>query len=89
MTVSLNSDNITSINVTSTADNSRTKQNIISSNISNCTYIVNGYKMVGNAVPVKFAEHLATAIHTYLAPITPSDLIARSGVKPGKKTTRL
>ena len=51
--------------------------------------IVNGYKMVGNAVPVKFAEHLATAIHTYLAPITPSDLIARSGVKPGKKTTRL
>ena len=51
--------------------------------------IVNGYKMVGNAVPVKFSEHLANAIHKYLSPLTLSDLIATSKAKPGKKTTKL
>jgi DNA (cytosine-5)-methyltransferase 1 len=52
------------------------------------TNVVNGYKMVGNAVPVKFAEHLAIAIHKYLAPLTASDLTATSKAKPGKKTTK-
>jgi len=51
--------------------------------------IVNGYKMVGNAVPVKFAEHLANAIHEYLSPLAPADLIATSKAKPGKKTKKI
>jgi DNA (cytosine-5)-methyltransferase 1 len=52
------------------------------------TNVINGYKMVGNAVPVKFAEHLANAIHKYLAHLTASDLAATSKAKPGKKTTK-
>ena len=52
------------------------------------TNVVNGYKMVGNAVPVKFAEHLANAIYKYLAPIPVADLTATSRVRAGKKTTR-
>jgi DNA (cytosine-5)-methyltransferase 1 len=53
------------------------------------TNVVNGYKMVGNAVPVKFAEHLANAIYRYLAPLTAADLHATSKVRPGKKTTKV
>jgi DNA (cytosine-5)-methyltransferase 1 len=53
------------------------------------TNIVNGYKMVGNAVPVKFAEHLATAIHEYLEPLTAKDLVSSSQVKPGRRPVRL
>jgi DNA (cytosine-5)-methyltransferase 1 len=53
------------------------------------TNIVNGYKMVGNAVPVKFAEHLATAIHEYLEPLTVKDLVSSSQVKPGRRPVRL
>jgi hypothetical protein len=45
--------------------------------------------MVGNAVPVKFAKHLATAIYKYLAPLTAGDLIAKSKSKPGKKATKI
>ena len=48
------------------------------------TNIVNGYKMVGNAVPVRFAEHLATAIYKYLedvpASAIPSRGVPQSGV---------
>lgn len=49
------------------------------------TNIVNGYKMVGNAVPVKFAECLAVAIYDYLAPLRPSDLLATGRRTAGKK----
>ena len=52
------------------------------------TNVVNGYKMVGNAVPVKFAKHLANAIYKYLAPLTAGDLTAKSKTKPGKKATK-
>jgi DNA (cytosine-5)-methyltransferase 1 len=47
------------------------------------TNIVNGYKMVGNAVPVKFAMHLARAIHEYLAPLKKSELQAPNSTRPG------
>ena len=49
------------------------------------TNIVNGYKMVGNAVPVKFAEHLAEAISTYLRPCSLKALVAPTKVKPGSQ----
>jgi len=49
------------------------------------TNIVNGYKMVGNAVPVKFAEHLAEAIYTYLRPCTLQVLVSPTEVNPGSK----
>lgn len=49
------------------------------------THIVNGYKMVGNAVPVKFAEHLAQTIHKYLAPISEQALVSKAKAKPGRK----
>jgi DNA (cytosine-5)-methyltransferase 1 len=52
------------------------------------TNVVNGYKMVGNAVPVKFAKHLATAIYKYLAHLTAGDFTAKSKTKPGKKATK-
>jgi len=53
------------------------------------TNIVNGYKMVGNAVPVKFAEHLASAIYKYLEHLTPADVVSNSQVKPGRQSVRL
>jgi len=53
------------------------------------TNIVNGYKMVGNAVPVRFAEHLATAIYRYLELLSPKDLVSKAQVKPGRKPVRL
>ena len=53
------------------------------------TNIVNGYKMVGNAVPVKLAEHIARAIYEYLDGV-PVDLIpARSKLPAGNKATLL
>ena len=52
------------------------------------TNIVNGYKMVGNAVPVRFAEHLAEAIHTYLGSLSQKELVSSSQVKPGRKPVR-
>jgi DNA (cytosine-5)-methyltransferase 1 len=53
------------------------------------TNIVNGYKMVGNAVPVRFAEHIARAIYEYLEEV-PADLIPARGKLPvGRKPTLL
>jgi DNA (cytosine-5)-methyltransferase 1 len=52
------------------------------------TNIVNGYKMVGNAVPVKFAEHLAEAIYTYLRPCSLKALVAPTKVKPGSQPVK-
>jgi DNA (cytosine-5)-methyltransferase 1 len=52
------------------------------------TNIVNGYKMVGNAVPVRFAQHLAEAIHKYIGELTPKDVASSSQVKPGKMPIR-
>lgn len=49
------------------------------------TNIVNGYKMVGNAVPVRFAGHLAGAVYSYLAHLSLKDVASRSQVKPGRK----
>ena len=46
--------------------------------------IVNGYKMVGNAVPVKFAEHLANAIFLHLSEL-PTDKIPARGELPSGK----
>jgi DNA (cytosine-5)-methyltransferase 1 len=48
------------------------------------TNIVTGYKMVGNAVPVKFAEHLAKAIFAYLQSVPSELLVARGRSKAGK-----
>jgi DNA (cytosine-5)-methyltransferase 1 len=50
--------------------------------------IVNGYKMVGNAVPVKLAQHLAESIHSYLGALSPKELASSSQVKPGRKPVR-
>jgi len=50
--------------------------------------IVNGYKMVGNAVPVKFAQHIAEAIHSYLKTLSLKELTSSSQVKPGKTPVR-
>ena len=53
------------------------------------TNIVNGYKMVGNAVPVRFAEHIARAIYEYLDEV-PAALIPATGKLPvGRKPTLL
>ena len=53
------------------------------------TNIVNGYKMVGNAVPVRFAEHLAHAIFKHLEEV-PIELMPARGRPPaGKKPTLL
>jgi DNA (cytosine-5)-methyltransferase 1 len=38
--------------------------------------IVNGYKMIGNAVPVEFAKHLASVIHKDV-----SDFLASKSMK--------
>ena len=48
------------------------------------TNVINGYKMVGNAVPVKFAEHLARAIHEYLMQLKQSDIHGRNRTRPGR-----
>ena len=47
------------------------------------TNIVNGYKMVGNAVPVRFAEHLATAIYKYLEDVPASAIPSRGDPQSG------
>jgi DNA (cytosine-5)-methyltransferase 1 len=52
------------------------------------TNVVNGYKMVGNAVPVKFAEHLAEAIYTYLRPCSLKTLVTPTKVKPGSQPVK-
>lgn len=52
------------------------------------TNIVNGYKMVGNAVPVKLAEHLAEAIAGYLSPCSREDLVAPETVHPGTRLVK-
>ncbi len=53
------------------------------------TNVVNGYKMVGNAVPVRFAEHLATTIYEYLKLFTADQLIGRKGRRAGKQPSRI
>jgi DNA (cytosine-5)-methyltransferase 1 len=47
--------------------------------------IVTGYKMVGNAVPVKLAEHLASAIFEHLQRIPTELLVARGRPKVGRE----
>ena len=51
--------------------------------------VVNGYKMVGNAVPVKFAEHLGQAIYNYLRVVPAADLISMGKIKPGRAPKRI
>jgi DNA (cytosine-5)-methyltransferase 1 len=51
--------------------------------------VVNGYKMVGNAVPVKFAEHLGQAIYNYLKAVPAADLISKGKIKPGRAPKRI
>jgi DNA (cytosine-5)-methyltransferase 1 len=46
--------------------------------------IVNGYKMVGNAVPVQFAEHLANAIFLHLSELPTHTIPARGELPPGR-----
>jgi DNA (cytosine-5)-methyltransferase 1 len=53
------------------------------------TQIVNGYKMVGNAVPVKFAEHIAASVYAYLAPLTESDIPATGKIQSGRPAQKL
>ncbi len=53
------------------------------------TQIVNGYKMVGNAVPVKLAEHIATAVFNYLAPLTEMDIPAIGRIPSGRPAQKL
>ena len=53
------------------------------------TNIVNGYKMVGNAVPVRFAEHLAGAIFAYLSDVPAETLPAKGKVPAGKPPVRI
>jgi DNA (cytosine-5)-methyltransferase 1 len=50
------------------------------------TNVINGYKMVGNAVPVKFAEHLARAIFLHLETIPSASLPAMGRLPVGKKS---
>ena len=53
------------------------------------TNIVNGYKMVGHAVPGKFAEHLGQAIYNYLKAVPAADLISKGKIKPGRAPKRV
>jgi DNA (cytosine-5)-methyltransferase 1 len=52
------------------------------------TNIVNGYKMVGNAVPVRLAEHLAGAIFSYLKPCSLEELVAPDTIQPGARLVK-
>ena len=53
------------------------------------TNIINGYKMVGNAVPVRFAEHLARGIFEYLHGVPLKLIPANGGLEAGIEPTLL
>lgn len=53
------------------------------------TNIVNGYKMVGNAVPVLLAEHIAREIYNYLEAVPIDSIPAKGKLPTGKKAVNL